>query len=168
MLNGLRTDGEAQLFVSRMTDGGNGVREFVRMSEFGQATHFGDYVFGDDALDAVIQHLPVNAGNPPAAKNAVNALPTLKVTELLLSREEECAVCKEDFQLGQIVLQMPCSHVFCEACLKQWLTRHNTCPTCRYELRTDDALYEARRAMSQAGIDVTNAPEGETSMPPQA
>ncbi|KAL2023049.1 hypothetical protein VTK56DRAFT_3959 [Thermocarpiscus australiensis] len=30
---------------------------------------------------------------------------------------------------------LPCGHVFGKACLRSWLSRHDTCPVCRFKLR---------------------------------
>eukprot|EP01050_Picozoa_sp_SAG11_P003641 SAG11_NODE_211_length_12281_cov_11.326219_5_plen_498_part_00 len=65
---------------------------------------------------------------------------------------DACAVCQESFSLGDEYTRMPCEHHFHTECLKPWLTEHNTCPTCRYELETDDKDYnhtvvEAQRTL---------------------
>ncbi|KAJ1980246.1 E3 ubiquitin-protein ligase Praja-2 [Dimargaris xerosporica] len=39
------------------------------------------------------------------------------------------------------VRQMPCGHMFHEDCLFSWLKASNTCPTCRFEIMTDNADY---------------------------
>jgi len=43
------------------------------------------------------------------------------------------------------IIEMPCDHVFHNACIMPWLKDHNSCPQCRYELPTDDADYEAKK-----------------------
>ena len=35
-------------------------------------------------------------------------------------------------------IKMPCSHVFHEDCLLQWLKEHSTCPICRMSLPTSE------------------------------
>jgi hypothetical protein len=50
----------------------------------------------------------------------------------------QCAVCREDLVVGDKLQQMPCNHLFHPPCLAPWLEENNSCPICRYELRTDD------------------------------
>lgn len=94
-------------------------------------------------------------GPPPASKEAVARLPLQAVTEEVLatlSADTQCAVCREELQLGNTVQVMPCSsmHVFHPQCLKPWLDQHNSCPVCRFELPTDDAAYESHKAREAA------------------
>ena len=48
-----------------------------------------------------------------------------------------CTVCYEDYAVGDRVSKLPCSHMFCIACVRQWLRRNGTCPVCRMELDDD-------------------------------
>ncbi|CAN6374077.1 unnamed protein product [Urochloa humidicola] len=51
---------------------------------------------------------------------------------------DECAICFEDFEEGEEVSVMPCSHrhEFHGSCITKWLGRSNTCPLCRHQLPT--------------------------------
>ncbi|KMT03728.1 hypothetical protein BVRB_8g188770 [Beta vulgaris subsp. vulgaris] len=111
-------------------------------------SNLGDYFFGP-GLEQLIQQLaendPNRYGTPPAAKSAVEGLPSIKVTEELLNSDSsDCAVCMNEFELGAEAKQMPCKHVFHSDCILPWLELHNSCPVCRYELPTDDPEYEER------------------------
>ena len=77
----------------------------------------------------------------------MKSLPQVKMTEELLKNHEmnECSVCKEEFIREEVVREMPCKHKYHENCIMPWLKQHNSCPTCRYELPTDDADYENRK-----------------------
>ena len=59
--------------------------------------------------------------------------------------EPSCVVCSEAFVEGCVVSRIPCGHVYHADCLLRWLYRSCTCPTCRYELATDDPVYEIQR-----------------------
>lgn len=47
-------------------------------------------------------------------------------------REEDCAICLEDFKVGEWCQVFPaCNHVFHSDCIDCWLAGKLTCPTCR-------------------------------------
>merc|ERR550532_2927558 len=43
-----------------------------------------------------------------------------------------CAICRECFVVGDVLMQVPCCHEFHRACITTWLQAHNTCPICRW------------------------------------
>ncbi|KAF5405235.1 hypothetical protein PHET_01318 [Paragonimus heterotremus] len=47
----------------------------------------------------------------------------------------ECAVCLEEFALGDVLLTLPCFHTFHKKCTESWLALHPDCPVCRVNLR---------------------------------
>ena len=103
----------------------------------------------NDNLDDIINHLmqndPNKYGNPPAAKQAVEKLKKCKINEEKIKEfgiENSCAVCKDEFNIGEECLSMPCNHYFHINCLIPWLNERNSCPICRYELPTDDKDFE--------------------------
>jgi hypothetical protein len=54
-----------------------------------------------------------------------------------------CAVCMEEMVASTLAVKLPCSHVFHSECLRAWLSKQHTCPTCRAKLPTS-ADREAR------------------------
>lgn len=53
-----------------------------------------------------------------------------------------CVICADDFfQVGTPIVLLSCGHAFHDPCIREWLTRRHTCPTCRLELEVDDVRY---------------------------
>ncbi|KAK7330248.1 hypothetical protein VNO77_24436 [Canavalia gladiata] len=90
-------------------------------------------------------------GRPPASVSAVQNLPSVVVTKKDVEGNNAlCAVCKDEFVVGERPKQLPCSHRYHGDCIVPWLGIRNTCPVCRYEFPTDDADYERRKAQRSA------------------
>ncbi|KAH7444048.1 hypothetical protein KP509_02G061800 [Ceratopteris richardii] len=111
--------------------------------------NLGDYFMGP-GLEQLIQHLAdTEAGRysaSPASKSAVEAMPTISITEEHLGTDSAyCAVCKDAFELGSEARQMPCSHLYHSDCILPWLSNHNSCPVCRYEMPIDDPEHDQTR-----------------------
>ncbi|KAG8371780.1 hypothetical protein BUALT_Bualt13G0123800 [Buddleja alternifolia] len=98
----------------------------------------GDYFMGP-GLDMLLQHLaendPNRYGTPPAQKEAVEALPTVKIVETPI----QCSVCLEECEIGAEVKEMPCKHKFHSSCILPWLELHSSCPICRHQLPFDES-----------------------------
>ncbi|XP_030524339.2 E3 ubiquitin-protein ligase SIRP1-like [Rhodamnia argentea] len=101
----------------------------------------GDYFVGP-GLDLLLQHLaendPNGHGTPPARKEAIEAMPTVKMTENV-----QCSVCLDDLQIGAEAKEMPCKHRFHTGCILPWLELHSSCPVCRFQLPIDESKTDA-------------------------
>jgi hypothetical protein len=56
----------------------------------------------------------------------------------------DCSICLSDFESNDIVLQLPCHHVFHSTCVLPWLNENNICPTCRLVLPTEGEDYSPK------------------------
>ena len=80
--------------------------------------------------------------NPPASKEFVSNLPTLKSDQC----KDNCPICLAGYEDTNLIKQLPkCKHIFHAECIIPWLEKTNTCPVCRKEYPTDDAVYEEKR-----------------------
>lgn len=49
---------------------------------------------------------------------------------------DECPICLQEYEFGDLQLTMPCCHRMHMKCAEPWLSRHSTCPTCRHATGT--------------------------------
>ena len=110
-----------------------------------------DYFLGP-GLDILLQRLAESdlnrSGTPPAKKEAVAALPTVNIKEVL-----GCSVCLEDFEMGAEAKQMPCQHKFHCQCILPWLELHSSCPICRFQLPTEETKNPCESASSAGAMN---------------
>uniref|UniRef100_A0A5B7ALJ8 RING-type E3 ubiquitin transferase n=1 Tax=Davidia involucrata TaxID=16924 RepID=A0A5B7ALJ8_DAVIN len=136
--------------------------------QFPSATASNDnYLLDSPYLQSLIQHLtnsepddssPAAATttrcHSPASKTAVEAIPTIKITASLLELDPIilCAVCKDQFVIDVETKQLPCKHMYHSDCILPWLSQHNSCPVCRFQLPTenDDSTERRRRSRFEA------------------
>ena len=109
-------------------------------------------LFLGPGLDLLLEYLaetdPSRQGTPPARKEAVAALPTVRVREAFT-----CPVCLDEVAAGGEALEMPCKHRFHDPCIVPWLEMHSSCPVCRHQLPAEEPAEPAgngRRAGDEA------------------
>jgi len=97
----------------------------------------GDYALNNEALDAIITQLmeQSNGDKPvPAPDDVIARLPRTKVTAGSPLLSQDCAVCKDGFEVTQDTISLPCNHSFHDECILPWIKSSGTCPVCRFEL----------------------------------
>ncbi|XP_072038873.1 E3 ubiquitin-protein ligase RNF115-like [Amphiura filiformis] len=105
-----------------------------------------DYAWGEGGLDAIITQLLNNVegqGPPPATKEDLDKLKEVVISNTHTDDNLECPVCKEEYACGDLVKQMPCSHLFHPDCIVTWLEMHNTCPVCRKSVDGESTVRDA-------------------------
>ncbi|MFQ6666367.1 hypothetical protein Gotur_032736 [Gossypium turneri] len=71
----------------------------------------------------------------PASRSSIEGLERVK-WDSMTKREDECAICLEEFVEGEEVAWMPCGHGYHDGCIVKWLETNHICPLCRYEMPT--------------------------------
>lgn len=58
--------------------------------------------------------------------------------ELVVESDDVCPICQENIvamtKEGKAACILACGHVYCEACIRQWLSSHKKCPVCMVDL----------------------------------
>ncbi|KAE8009071.1 hypothetical protein FH972_005527 [Carpinus fangiana] len=88
----------------------------------------------NDFIEGMAPQNERRIGPVPAPASVIEALRRVNLTQMHLGNDPCCAVCKEEFEVGGEVREMPCMHFYHSDCIVPWLRIHNTCPVCRYEL----------------------------------
>ncbi|CAH8306223.1 unnamed protein product [Eruca vesicaria subsp. sativa] len=115
-------------------------------------------------LESLTETDPTRYGTPPARRETVEALASVRIQEAGL----ECSVCLDDFEVGTLGKQMPCKHRFHSDCLLPWLELHSSCPVCRYllptaaedETMTDSVITETNGGDGGGGSSSTSSSQG--------
>ncbi|KAK9069589.1 hypothetical protein SSX86_011493 [Deinandra increscens subsp. villosa] len=72
---------------------------------------------------------------PQTPVSVIEALPLVSLTPSHLVNDSHCPVCKDEFEVGEEVKELPCKHFYHSDCIIPWLRIHDTCPVCRYKIQ---------------------------------
>ena len=83
-------------------------------------------------------NLNVHQTNNQINENEINLIMECLSTDILkemkVGENNKCLMCNEEFNIGQSVTTLPCSHVFHFNCIKSTLKYNNKCPNCQFEI----------------------------------
>jgi len=103
----------------------------------GGSGQYGDYVLDNEALDQILTQLMEQSQGDkpvPAPDDMIESLPRGRVNTDSNLLQQDCAICKDSFELKQETLRLPCNHTFHDECILPWIKQSGTCPVCRFEL----------------------------------
>ena len=85
----------------------------------------------DDPMDvAMAESMESGTFHPvPATMASIKAL-----EKVVLDGSDHCTICLDEFCVGSEVTRMPCSHVYHQDCIVEWLKMSNLCPLCRFRM----------------------------------
>ncbi|GAB65975.1 hypothetical protein PCYB_081360 [Plasmodium cynomolgi strain B] len=108
-----------------------------------------DNISLDQVLTIIMESDPSRNGPPPASEAIIKNLKVEVLTKERAEELESCAICREEYkendEVHRITDNERCRHVFHCSCIIPWLKERNSCPTCRFELPTDDQEYNCKR-----------------------
>ncbi|CAD8132717.1 unnamed protein product [Paramecium octaurelia] len=48
---------------------------------------------------------------------------------------KNCSICIKDFAKGEIIMKLPCNHIFHEDCIVPWFQKASKCPNCKFDVK---------------------------------
>jgi hypothetical protein len=128
-----------------------GLIHFLIESAWGAAARAG----GLEGAAAAFGNIPTGPILPPGHAERVDALPTVM---LQVAAADDCCVCLDSMPAGAAVSKLAnCTHTFHSTCIKEWLSRANTCPLCKRTAIEDPAADAAPAAKASVGSQATAA-----------
>ncbi|KAL2510154.1 RING finger protein [Forsythia ovata] len=104
----------------------------ILMEDLGPSTSTFTSVDFGAVYEDLKQHLP---NMVPASMDVIISLPKKEMDYKDAGDEiEGCMVCLEEIEAGLVVTTLPCSHIFHNFCISEWLKRSHYCPICRFEM----------------------------------
>ena len=89
-------------------------------------------------------NLNIHQTNNQINENEINLIMECLSTDILkeikVGENNKCLMCNEEFNIGQSVTTLPCSHVFHFNCIKSTLKYNNKCPNCQFEISLDNII----------------------------
>lgn len=110
---------------------------------------------GVENLDEMITHLLNQlsvVGQEPASEEQLSRLPLASFRPQCFEGSQQCSVCLEAYDVGDVVTTLPCNHYYHNTCIIRWLQQCGTCPVCRQSLTAADEAAAAGRADSDAEL----------------
>ena len=98
---------------------------------------------------------PNSYGAPPASNENMNKLREFNY-EPGKCKAVDCAVCQEDYNKGDKLVDLPCNHTYHKDCVLEWLKRHDACPVCRKPLNSQDQQQQRRPEQANTNSNQQN------------
>jgi len=62
--------------------------------------------------------------------------------KLASDEEPHCSICLGEYEEGEELTKLPCSHIYHDECIGSWTQHHIRCPLCNYNLETSGVAAE--------------------------
>ncbi|KAL5109412.1 hypothetical protein TcWFU_009092 [Taenia crassiceps] len=104
------------------------------------------------------------------SREILNKLPEIRFSEDYQNLYETCAICLEDYTMGDKLRVLPCHHAYHSKCVDRWLLRRqDSCPVCKYRIHRNhdnpETDNEENHADEEGGDYEDGVNEGNTELP---
>jgi Ring finger domain len=100
-------------------------------------------------LDCTDSHSEIPILYRPASLSALSKFAFVRVYPFDRTNHKDsrtqCTICLDRLIDGVALVRLPCGHSYHITCIVPWLGKSCLCPECRYEVETQDPMYEIGR-----------------------
>lgn len=89
------------------------------------------------ATDEEISRLPTEKFKPRRSRRRGASSSSAPPSESKKEEADKCAICLVDYEEGDEVKRLPCTHMFHSECVGRWLKVNRTCPCCKESIRPE-------------------------------
>lgn len=74
-----------------------------------------------------------------------------------------CSICLAEYNSGDMIIELPCNHLYHQLCISEWLLLHSLCPLCKADLRTmlpfqrQSHNYHSQRPLYEPSSNINNS-----------
>lgn len=113
---------------------------------------FSDRDFTDEDYDALLSLDAGNRARAVAPRSTIDALPRSRVPAAMVAGGDRCTICLQDYEQGESLRTLPCSHPFHAPCIERWLGDcRGSCPVCTKKVTAPPVPPRAAAAAASGG-----------------
>lgn len=98
---------------------------------------------------------------PPALPEEPSGWESLVAQVNILQPGQECTVCFGSLDMGELAIQLPCSHLYHRDCIAPWMERRGSCPYCRRQVMEMEPTNDAEEDVDDDDSDSTFVTDSE-------
>jgi hypothetical protein len=84
------------------------------------------------------KYVPGAQDAPKAAGDGYGSVSSKNEKESLMEEAPHCSICLAEYDSGDEVTRLPCTHMYHDECIKSWTANHVKCPLCNYDLEASN------------------------------
>ena len=69
------------------------------------------------------------------SKQELSKIPFKIYAKYKYNGQDECFICRDNYQTGEQIKELPCGHIYHVNCIDKWLEQEKKCPYCNKEIR---------------------------------
>ncbi len=100
----------------------------------------------ESEIDNIIQRNPELKEKNKDMETIIKLLPISELKKKFENKDNEsqykCIICLEDFEIGENISTLPCTHIFHSNCITNWFKKSCECPLCKFEVTLKSLIGE--------------------------